>query len=64
MKIILTDTFISDRALSYIRLFPTVPLNTVQWHHARKTPLGKGMGEELLFKDVTLCWFNLILSKF
>ena len=26
MKIILTDTFISDTALSYIRLFPTVPL--------------------------------------
>lgn len=30
MKITLTDTFISDRALCYMRLFPTAPLNTVQ----------------------------------
>ena len=71
MKVILTDTFISHTALCFIRLLPIVirlfaivALNVVQGHRARKIPLGKGMGGGLLFKDITLCSFDLILNEF
>lgn len=66
MKIILTDTFISHTALGFSSLFPIVALNVILSSDIvpGEMPLGKGVGGGLLFKDITPCWFNLILNTF